>query len=192
MSEPEIVTERPDRYTRYLNPLAVSVMDVVCKRRITDNAYRSQVARGRMTTTERYAYPYLAWAWANDSPWRRVPVLRTSALACDFPKIPNSPSRGFGVAVRTLCSSANDVERFGQKLALAQGLPVENAINVWRSFLSRLEGGRVGFSWAGMLDVTLNWDHPDPDRRARARRRVLEQFYSSNASPTPANPSASR
>lgn len=168
---------------------ASSVMSGVLARRGHDNRYRAEVARGRSAGTERYAYPHLAWAW-QDGDWRRVPILRVAAMACDFPSIADNPNQSFFTAVRSLCHTDNETESVGRRLAAAYAMPAEQALYVWRSFAARLEHDHIAFSWARLLSTALAWEHPDPDIRDRVRRRTLEDFHT-RRQPTPQTPDTS-
>jgi CRISPR type I-E-associated protein CasB/Cse2 len=138
---------------------------------------RAALRRARSTTTEHYAYAYLAPWWQN-SDWKRQPLCSFAGLVASFPDIIQDDSVPVGAMAAGLVLSnphmKNGVER---KLIVAQSAGLYQLTTLLRSLLSAGDHSKTRLDLNDLYWLLLMADNPDKKKRQRSRRKLLEQFY---------------
>ena len=132
--------------------------------------------RASSQATEHYAYPYLA-RWWGDKSYLRAPVLAIGGLAGQFRDVAQADRSAGAFAADIVLSqrfARNGVEH---RLMLAQGGDIDVLVRVLRALLAMGQRSGLGVDWADVARTCLEWDTPATERRRRARRRLLENFY---------------
>lgn len=144
--------------------------------------HRGALRRGGSPATERYAYPLLAGSWRAET---KAAVLCFAAAAAHHDTIPDGNVR-LGAALKM---AFPDEDRAVQRLELCQTQTLPAFMVTVRRILDqaapRLRS--TGLSWTDLYWTLLNWDHPEPDRRDRARQRLCEDYW---RAPETADPEA--
>lgn len=154
---------------------------------LRETSAAASLRRGGSPSTERYAYPYLAFFWVGKASWSREATLRYAALASSLPRAPHKEGVTLGeVLARDVLSGALGEAGVSRRLGMTQSGDLEQLHRLLRGLLTSSRAVEKGLDWDLIRKIYFSWDSPNLEWRAKARRRFLEEFYQARSGLEPA------